>query len=160
MRRPGIIGLVGGRKRQGGTESDLISESESFLSGSWAIELHSGGRSVPTWAWISGLAHAPADVLATWATDRESAAAARGTVDRWRLALSLAARELMVSATIAGDPVDTAQRLVFGRLEQQGVVADSPNELVRLTLRALGEYRWAARTAVQAPAPRRRRQAA
>ncbi|HVX23659.1 MAG TPA: hypothetical protein VHB02_20115 [Acidimicrobiales bacterium] len=146
----GGLGRTWRRWRQRGSRhdrraaADLVRESESFLNGRWAVELHRGGRRVPGWAWISALAHAPADVLAAWAADRESAAAARGTVDRWQLALSLLARELMTSAAGAGDHVHVAQRLVFGPLERQGVVTHDPEQLLRVSLRALRQYRQAA----------------
>lgn|GEM_PF-2259497 len=134
-----------------GAGRHLVIESESFLTGRWAVELHAGGRPVPGWAWISGLAHAPVDVVAGWAAHREPPPADGGVPDRWRVALSLVARELIVSAAAAGDSVETAQHLVFGRLEQRGVTAGDPQHLVRVGLRELAQYRQVAQARVSRP---------
>ncbi len=53
--------LRGGRVKSEAHE--LVEESECFLTGRYPSALQSGGRPVPGWAWLSMLAHAPADVL-------------------------------------------------------------------------------------------------
>lgn len=134
----------GGGRRHEDEGDALVRESESYLGGRLAVELHDSGQPVPGWAWTAALAHAPAELVVAWAVDRESPAAARGTVDRWRLALSLMARELMNTAVSVGVSLEEAQRSAFLALEQQGgpvVRVDGPEQFVRLGLRSLRLYR-------------------
>ena len=122
----------------------LVRESESYLGGRLAVELHSGGQPVPNWAWAAALAHAPAELVASWAADRESPEAARGTLDRWRLALSLMARELMATAASVDVGLEEVQRAALLPLEQRSADqarVEGPDQFIRLGLRALRTYR-------------------
>jgi hypothetical protein len=122
----------------------LVRDAAQFLTGTYALDLHARRRAVPDWAWMSGLAHAPEPLLTTWALARESEAAWRGTVDRWELAVSLLARELMTTAAVTRTRVEEVQR-VF--LDLSGSNADghrgrlTPDRLVAQGLRALCAYR-------------------
>jgi len=124
----------------------LVDESASYLYGTLAVELHAGGRPVPGWAWVSALAHAPADVITSWADRPESSApAADGTTDRWMAALSVAAKEIIATAADADVGLDEVQRSVFLPMERRGTSVSGPDHLVRLSLRSLRQYQETAR---------------
>jgi len=86
-------------------ERALVRECESFLSGRYATFLESRGLPVPDWAWLSELAHAPAEqVTALVAAPRRRARVLPPA--RWQKAMSLLAQELVATAQRTDCTVD------------------------------------------------------
>jgi hypothetical protein len=97
-------------------ERALVRECESFLSGRYATFLESRGLPVPDWAWLSELAHAPAEqVTALVAAPRRRARVLPPA--RWQKAMSLLAQELVATAQRTDCTVDELRRSVLLPLE-------------------------------------------
>jgi len=96
---------------------ELVEECESFLTGQYPCVLQARGVPVPEWAWLSLLAHAPADVL----IDHAMGGPPRQHRDRlnliWSGAVRLLTQELVSQADRTGCSVEEFQHSVLLRLE-------------------------------------------
>ena len=96
---------------------ELVEECESFLAGQYPSVLQARGDPVPEWAWLSLLAHAPADVL----IDQAMGGPPRQYRDRlnliWLGAVALLTQELVMQADRTGCSVEEVQHSVLLRLE-------------------------------------------
>ncbi len=95
----------------------LVGECESFLVGEYPILLQHRGLPIPEWAWLSVLAHAPADVLVQHARGG-SRERFRGHLHAvWLGAVALLAQELVIVAERAGCSVEDLQHDVLLEVE-------------------------------------------
>jgi hypothetical protein len=95
----------------------LVEECEAFLAGQYPSVLQARGIPVPEWAWLSLLAHAPADVV----LDHATSGPRRNYRDRlnliWSGAVALLTKELVLQAKRTGCSVEELQHAVLLPLE-------------------------------------------
>ncbi|MGO8873545.1 MAG: hypothetical protein ACLQPH_19495 [Acidimicrobiales bacterium] len=125
----------------------LADESAAFLAGRYALDLQRQGMPVPTWAWLSELAHAPVEQLLTrmpigngvWLRDHSTA--------QWENAIALLAHELLATARLNGCSVEELQRSTIVEAElgydpsRFGAWASGPGVFVSEVRRTLRQYR-------------------
>ena len=125
----------------------LIRECECFLTGRYAFMRHSQGLSVPDWAWLSVLAHAPAQQLVTYAAQVERKRVRTRTPLQWQGVVALLAQELLITAEITGCSVEELQRSVLLGMELEcsrprvGLTATDPRRMFAEVQRALRGFR-------------------
>jgi hypothetical protein len=125
----------------------LVTECESFLAGEYPSVLQRRGLPIPEWAWLSILAHAPADLLIEHAHG-ESRGRFRGHVHGvWLGAVALLAQELVTAADRTGCSVEELQHEVMLKVELDWVRPDGgassigPSRFVEQVRRALHRFR-------------------
>jgi hypothetical protein len=126
---------------------ELVEECENFLTGQYPSVLQARGVPIPEWAWLSLLAHAPADVLmdhAACGPRRQY----RGRLNLvWFWAVSLLIQELVLQANRTGCSVEELQHAVLLRLElrwDRPWSVDSmmgPSRFVEEVRQALNQFR-------------------
>ncbi|MBF6557537.1 MAG: hypothetical protein IVW52_15520 [Acidimicrobiales bacterium] len=126
---------------------ELVEECESFLTGQYPSVLQARGVPVPEWAWLSLLAHAPAETL----MDHAAGGPRRNYLDRlnliWLGAVALLTQELVVQAERTGCSVEELQHAVLVRLELRWVQTPStasvvgPSPFVEEVRQALNQFR-------------------
>ncbi len=126
-------------------ERALVRECEIFMSGRYATFLYARGLDVPQWAWLSELAHAPAERLSAAAVQARRRRAHIYPPRRWQGATSLVAHELVATAQRTGDTLEDIQRLVLLPIELEladplGHSATDSARLVDEVRRALVYY--------------------
>jgi len=129
----------------------LVGECESFLLGGYPGVLQADGRPVPEWAWLSALAHAPADSLQARAGRDHARPPADHPTALWQDALDLLALELITTAERSGSSVEELQRALIAEVELQRPWAESgapmlgPHRLVRDVRQVLCLFRGSSR---------------
>jgi len=121
--------------------AQLVHETESFLTGRYAVELWARQAPVPGWAWVAALANAPGWLLEAWAADSGSQFLSTDSTARWWLALSVVSQDLLSEAVSEGCDVEELQRTVLLDME---LVVDgpcTPGVLVGEVRRALKTHR-------------------
>jgi len=124
----------------------LVGECEGFLAGRYPSILQSQGYPVPGWAWLSMLAHAPADALVA-----QAEGAGRSCRDHlsvlWLGAVALLCQELVMVADRTGSSLEELQRAVILEVELtwkrprfEGSVT-GPSQFVSDVRRALQRFR-------------------
>jgi hypothetical protein len=129
-----------GSRRRG---SDLVRESEVFLSGDYAEYLETRSENVPNWAWLSVLAHGTPGQLRSLADQNTISARAGLRTSVWWQALAFLAGEI-VSQRDDDQDLDQLRRSVLVPLELRGLAGghppQRPGDLVRTVLDALDEH--------------------
>lgn len=136
--------LRGGRVKSEAHE--LVEESECFLAGRYPSVLQAAGCPVPGWAWLSMLAHAPADVLMAEAEGTRRHRRDRSSV-LWLGAVALLCQELVMVANRTGSNLEEVQHALIQDVELtwepprfEGSIA-GPSQFVGDVRGALERYR-------------------
>jgi len=129
----------------------LVAECESFLVGEFPSVLEDEGLPVPEWAWLSMLAHAPADRLVR-PMDGETRGRFRGHLNVvWLRAVALLAQELVMVADRTGCTVEELQHDVLLDVELRwerplpGTPEMGPSRFVEEVRNAIHRFRGSSR---------------
>lgn len=125
----------------------LVGECESFLDGTLPAVLERRGLPVPEWAWLSMLAHSPADALEQH-VNGGSRGRFRSHVNAvWLGAIALLAQELVMVADRTGRSIEDLQHLLILDVElnwERSTATDwvmEPSRFVEQVRRALGRLK-------------------
>jgi hypothetical protein len=126
-------------RRQG---SDLVQESEFYLSGHYADYLEMRNEDVPNWAWITVLAQANPELLRSLVADNDLPAGVRMRASAWWQAVVFLAGEILSQRSERD--LDELRRSVLVPLQLKWLATERPperpGELVRSVLSALDQY--------------------
>ena len=122
---------------------ELVQESDLYLSGYYAEYLDTRNRPVPTWAWLSALAHGSAEQLRSLAMHDDPGDRVPTRRTLWWQAVGFLAAEILAHHDDELG-LDELQRSVLVPLELAWPSTDrryvQPRELVRTVLGALDPY--------------------
>jgi hypothetical protein len=125
----------------------LVLECEGFLAGRYPGILQDHGLPVPEWAWLSVLAHAPASALEARAVGGLRHRPVDRATAQWSEAVALLARELVITASRTGRPVEELQHTIIVDVELRAAGSEPPAEragptrLVDDVRRAIARFR-------------------
>ena len=123
--------------------SDLVRESEVYLSGNYAEYLETRNENVPNWVWLSVLAHGTRGQLRSLVDQNTLYGRAGMRTSVWWQAVAFLAGEIL-SQRDDDLGLDELRRSVLVPLELNGLAAgrrpQRPGDLVRSVLDALDEH--------------------